>query len=280
MITPAATRVLLTGASGGIGQAMATALLARGYAVLGVSRRLQPAPASSDANMPRQSGLAWITADLTSTAGVAAVSHAAAEWGANVLVHAAGEPAFGTLADTTPEHMEQVLRCNLWAPMALTRALLPHLGRVPQARVVLVGSALGRIGLPGFALYGASKAGLHGFAEALRRELADTPIRVQILAPRSTRTGFNSSAVEAYNRATGSAMDSPQDVAQALLALLDSADAERFMGWPERLAVRLNGLVGPLLDSAFRKHSRHLQPSTAAPVPAPIATPTSARSPS
>lgn len=243
--------MLLTGASGGIGQAMTLALQARGCAVLGVSRQ------------PQRGGPTWLAADLTSTQGVAEVSQAAAAWGANVLVHAAGQPAFGSLADTTPEQMDQVLRCNLWAPMALTRALLPHLAQQPQARVVFVGSVLARIGVPGFSLYGASKAGLHGFAEALRRELADTAVRVQILAPRGTRTAFNSRAVTAYNDATGSAMDPPDAVAQALLALLAGADAERFIGWPERLALRLNALAAPLLDAAFRKHSRHLRQAAA-----------------
>ena len=115
---------------------------------------------------------------------------------------------------------------------------------------------------------GASKAGLHGFAEALRRELADGPVRVQILGPRSTRTGFNGSAVEAYNRATGTAMDAPEAVAAALLKLIESEAAERFIGFPERLAVRLNSLLGGLLDGSFTKHRRCLPtPAQAQPLP-------------
>jgi short-subunit dehydrogenase len=117
---------------------------------------------------------------------------------------------------------------------------------------------VGRIGLPGFSVYGASKAGLHGFAEALRRELADTSVKVQILAPRSTRTGFNGADVEAFNRATGTAMDTPETVAEALLQLIESEAAERFLGFPERLAVRLNGVLGALLDGSFAKHRRSL----------------------
>jgi short-subunit dehydrogenase len=154
--------------------------------------------------------------------------------------------------------MQQVLHSNLLAPMRLTQALLPQLLRQPRAQVVFVGSALGRIGLPGFSVYGASKAGLHGFAEALRRELADTGVRVQILGPRSTRTGFNGAAVEAYNRATGTAMDQPEAVAVALLKLIESEAAERFLGFPERLAVRLNGVLGATFDNSFVKHRRSL----------------------
>ena len=241
-------RVLLTGAGGGIGQAMADALRASGAAVLGTGRRGAPQP-----------GQDWVQADLTTAAGIAAVAAAAGSWRANVVVHAAGAPAFGPLAALPPAQFQATLQANLLAPMLLTQALLPHLLRLPHAQLVFVGSALGRIGMPGFSVYGAGKAGVHGFAEALRRELGDTGVRVQILAPRSTRTAFNGAAAEAFNRATGTAMDSPDVVAQALLRLIEHEAAERFIGFPERLAVRLNGLLGPLLDGSFVRHRRQLQ---------------------
>jgi short-subunit dehydrogenase len=88
-------------------------------------------------------------------------------------------------------------------------------------------------------------------------------VRVQYLGPRSTRTGFNDERVERYNRATGTAMDPPERVAKALLRLLEDESAERFVGFPEALAVRLTGLAPALLDRAFVRHGRSL-PSTAA----------------
>lgn len=242
-----AARVLLTGASGGIGRTMALALRQAGAQVMGVGR----GAAGPD-------GMAWVRADLNAPQGPASVAAAAADWRANVVVHAAGVPAFGALADINASRIEPVLQANLLAPMLLTQALLPRLLQLPRAQLVFVGSALGRIGLPGFSVYGASKAGLHGFAEALRRELADTAVRVQILGPRSTRTGFNGAAVEAYNRATGTAMDEPEAVAAALLKLIDSEAAEAFIGYPERWAVRLNGVLGTRLDGSFAKHRRSL----------------------
>jgi len=277
-----AMRVLLTGASGGIGQAMAQRLVDAGAAVLGVGRGEPPAvlragregergalraggdsapavaPAIRDA-APAPGRLGWVRADLASAEEVARVAAAAAAWRANVVVHAAGVPAFGAVAHTPPQQMRAVLQTNLLAPMALTQALLPHLLRQPVAQVVFVGSALGRIGVPGFSVYGASKAGVHGFAEALRRELAGTAVRVKTLGPRSTRTGFNGRAVEEFNRATGTAMDAPEAVADALLRLLQGSRAERFLGFPERLAVRLNGALGAWLDGGFGKHRRHLE---------------------
>jgi short-subunit dehydrogenase len=248
----AAARVLLTGARGGIGGAMARRLAAAGAAVTGVGRTATP-PIGAPA------GMRWLQADLATAQGRADVAGAAEGWNANVVVHAAGVPAFGPLADEPAGRIDEVLRVNLLAPMLLTRQLLPLLLRQPRAQIVFVGSAVGRIGLPGFSVYGASKAGLHGFAEALRRELGDTGVRVQLLAPRSTRTAFNDAAVEAYNSATNTAMDPPEVVAEALLRLIESEAADRFIGFPERLAVRINGLLGALLDGGFVKHRRHLQ---------------------
>ena len=249
---PNEARVLLTGAGGGIGRAMADALRVVGAVVLGVGRNAHAGD--------------WVQADLTTDEGVARVAEAAAHWQANVVVHAAGVPFFGPIATASTARMDEVIATNLLAPMKLTQAVLPALLRQPRARVVFVGSALGRIGLPGFAVYGASKAGLHGFAEALRRELADTPVKVQILAPRSTRTGFNGAEVEAYNRATGTAMDMPETVAAALVARIQRGAAERFIGLPERLGVRLNGLLGARMDRSFVRHRRSV--SAASPQPA------------
>lgn len=255
---PADARVLLTGACGGIGRASAAALLEAGATLLLAGRstaRLQTLAASLGAP-PERVGIA--VADLADGSELQALAARAANWRCNVVVHAAGVPAFGRLQHVEAERLQALLQTNLLAPMLLTRALLPHLLAQPRAQVVCIGSALGRIGLPGFAAYSASKFGLRGFAEALRRELADTGVRVQYLGPRSTRTAFNDAGVEAYNRATGTAMDAPEQVARALVELLRSERPERFLGFPESLAVRLNGLVGPWLDGAFARHRRSL----------------------
>lgn len=252
-------RVLLTGASGGIGQAAAKVLVGAGASVMLTGR--SPARLSALAHGLRRESTAaampqveWHAADLTCSASVAALAEAAAGWGCNVVVHNAGVPGFGRLEALRANEMAQVLQLNLFVPMLLTQAMLPHLRTRPEARILFVGSVLGRLGLPGYSVYSASKFGLRGFAEALRRELGDTRIGVQYLGPRSTRTAFNSDAVTHYNNACGTAMDDPHVAASALLDLLESGAPERFLGFPERWAVRLNGLVPAWLDGVFAKH--------------------------
>lgn len=263
---PVEARILLTGASGGIGQAAATRLVAAGASVMLVGR--SPARLAAQARaLVRDRGAArgqveWYAADLTRVASLAGISEVAAGWGCNVVVHGAGVPGFGRLESFDTAALEQVLQLNLLAPMLLTQALLGHLRSLPAAQVICIGSVLGALGLPGFSVYCASKFGLRGFAQALRRELADSCVQVQYLGPRSTRTPFNSADVESYNRATGTAMDEPEVAAKALLELIESGASECFLGFPEKLAVRLNGLAPAWLDGAFDKNRRSL-PATA-----------------
>jgi len=255
------TRIVLTGAGGGIGRAAASLLAAAGAHLLLVGRQRDALATQAHALGARTD---WHCADLTDPAALQGLARAAANWQANVVVHGAGLPAFGRLEALDPHTLQQALATNLMAPMLLTQALLPALRRQLQAQVVFIGSALGRIGLPGFSAYSATKFGLRGFAEALRRELADSPVRVQYLGPRSTRTGFNDAAVDAYHQATRTAVDAPERVALALRRLIESEAAESFIGYPEKLAVRLNGLAPTWLDGAFHRHREQLPPPDAA----------------
>lgn len=245
-------RVLLTGATGGIGTAMARALAARGASLLLTARdaaaleRLERSLA-----LPPGRSLA-VAADLADPASRGRLVHAALGWGSgvNTLVNNAGLGQFGLFAESTPQQVEALFAANVTAPIHLTRALLPRLLEQPEAHVVNVGSVLGSIGYPGQALYCASKFALRGFSEALARELSDTRVRVHYLAPRATRTAMNAPQLEAMNAALGVATDPPERVAAALCALLERGRARATVGWPERLFVRLNGLLPGLVDRA------------------------------
>jgi short-subunit dehydrogenase len=247
--------VVLTGASGGIGSALAAALAHAGARLLLVGRRGAPLAALAESlggtRNPRVQALA---ADITTAAGRATIRDIAAARGCNALINNAALPCFGPFADADAAQIDAVLQTNLVAPIQLTLELLPQLRAQRQARVLNIGSATGRLGVPGFAVYGAGKFGLRGFSETLRRELADTPVRVQYLAPRATRTGFNDERADDFNRRTRTAVDAPEAVAAAAVKLLLSGRAEKFLGFPESIAVRVNSLAPRLLDRAFAPH--------------------------
>lgn len=258
--------VVLTGASGGIGAATARALVDAGAHVLLVARdrtRLA-ALAQRLATDMRDGQVAALAVDIGTVEGRAQLREIAAARQANVLINNAGIPCFGALEAIDDTKLAEVVTTNLVAPIALTRALLPQLRRQRRAIVLNIGSTLGRLGLPGFSVYAATKFGMRGFSESLRRELAGSGVDVLYLAPRATRTRFNDARVDAYNRATGTREDEPATVAHAVLRALERHTPERQLGFPESLAVRLNALVPRWLDGAFVKHRTHV---AARPVP-------------
>jgi short-subunit dehydrogenase len=252
-MNPEQMTVVLTGAAGGIGSAAARALVDAGARVVLVGRTPDRLATLAQA-LGKPGAVATVAADVTTSEGRSAINSAAIACGANVLVNNAGLPCFGRIETLEPEQIARVMETNLLAPMLLTRLLLPHLRAQPAAQVLNIGSALGSLGLPGFSAYSAAKFGLRGFSEALRRELQGSPVRVQYFAPRVTRTAFNDDAVDAFNRATGAQSDAPEKVAAALVQTLRRGTPEKLLGFPEKFAARLNGIVPHLLDAAFRRH--------------------------
>jgi short-subunit dehydrogenase len=248
---PQRYRAVLTGAAGGIGAAMARRLAPHADSLLLVGR--QPAPLAA---LRAELGdhVQVVCGDLTAPHTLAAIEQQArASGGLNLLVNNAGVSHFHSFATQSPETMRAMLDTNLLAPMLLTRQLLPLLHEAPAAQVVNIGSVFGLLGYPGFAAYGASKAGLKGFSQALRRELSDSAIEVRYFAPRATRTPLNSSAVNALNQALGTAEDSPDAVADAFLRFLEGSAWQATLGRQERFFVLLNRLLPALPDNAIRK---------------------------
>jgi short-subunit dehydrogenase len=245
-------RVVLTGASGGIGMAIAEALCSEGAEVLAVSRHQAPL-LTLQKRYPHL--LHWVQADLTTYEGRQQVLMTAqAMQGINLLINAAGVNHFAMFEQLPGCEIDTMLSINLHAPIQLTNIMLPMLRQVSKAMVVNVGSTYGSIGYAGYATYCASKFALRGFSEALRRELADTRVGVLYVAPRATRTTMNSPAARALNTALKSNEDDPQTVAAAVIQAIVSNQSELYLGWPERFFVRLNGLLPAVVDRGLRKH--------------------------
>ena len=238
-------RILLTGAAGGLGHELARQLAESGASLLLAGRdavRLEALRASLG------NGAAIVTADLTRSEGVAVTARAAQNFGINVLINNAGAGAFGLLENQDWPTVERVLATSLEAPIHLTQAMLPWLKAQPQAAIVNVGSAFGSLPFAGFAAYSAAKAGLRGFSQALRRELADTLVSVVHIAPRAIDTPMNGSAVTDLNRALHNQSDSAADVACEIVGALVRNEREMHIGFPESFFAWLNGFAPGLID--------------------------------
>jgi short-subunit dehydrogenase len=170
----------------------------------------------------------------------------------DLLINNAGANEFHEFESQRPDAIGKLLEVNLVAPMQLTQKLLPLLKAAPRAQIVNVGSIFGYLGYPGFAVYCASKFGLRGFSQALRRELADTAVAVRYFAPRATRTALTTPAMSTMNRELRVHEDTPEHVARMLVRFLATNAWERKLGFPEWFYVLLNHLLPRLNDGAIR----------------------------
>lgn len=244
-------RILLTGASGGIGEALALELAAQGAHLLLHGRRAS-ALERLRKELPHPERHQTVTADLGSPQERARLlQHPALDDGLDVLINSAGCNQFAWLEDQSSEQVTRQLLLNVEAPIQLTRALLPRLRK--PAVIMNIGSSLGAIGYAGYSVYCASKFALRGFSEALGRELEGSGIKVLHFAPRATRTHLNSEAAYAMNAELGTHTDSPQDVAEEAVIALCNETRRSWLGWPEKLFVRLNSLLPALVDKALAR---------------------------
>ena len=252
--------VLLTGATGGIGLQTATLLATRGANLLLTARDERRLSGLRDTLREFGSRVETVAADIATAEGrqrVTAAAHAYSG-GIDVLINNAGVNRFDLLDRQSDRDLEAIVNTNLLAPMLLTQRLLPLLRQRANAIVLNVGSIVGSIGMPGQVAYCSSKFGLHGFSEALRRELEGSSMSVLYVAPRSTDTDMNDPLMREMNELTGVRTDDSAAVARQLVGAITDNKRERFIGWPERLFVKINALLPGLVDRSLRKQVRLL----------------------
>lgn len=242
--------VLITGAGSGLGRALAVEANRHGHRIILVGRR--DAPLAETATLIRD--VMILPADITSAAGRASIAATVADTGLDILINNAGIVPSGTLETLSDEEIAATLAVNVAAPLSLTRDLLGALS-ASRGQVVNMGSVFGDIGFPYFSAYSASKFGLRGWSDALRRELAPRGIAVTYLAPRATRTD----AAAGFDRLVGPmamTLDDPQVVATRAWQAIAARRREQLPASRERLFVTLQRLRPAIIDRALIRLAR------------------------
>jgi short-subunit dehydrogenase len=212
---------LLTGATGGLGRAIARELAGRG-ARLALSGRNEEALAALAAELPGE-GHRTLPADLAEPG--AAERLAAGAGAVHVLVANAGLPGAGRMEDFTAEQVARALRVNLEAPMLLAQALYPGMLERGAGHLVFVASLSGKAPTPQSSIYNATKFGLRGFALGLRADLHRQGIGVSIVSPGFVRDA-GMFADSGARPPSGLGTSSPEEVAKATARAIEADKVE------------------------------------------------------
>ena len=259
---------IVTGASGGIGEASARALHAAGYRVFGTYRRPP---------VTRLAGVEYLACDVTSDEAVqAAVGQVLAKAGRiDLLINNAGVGLVGGAEESSVEQAKSLFDVNLFGVFRLTNAVLPTMRRQGSGRIVNISSVLGLIPAPFMALYAASKHALEGYSESLDHETRSSGIRVVLVEPAYTRTSFDGNVYQAdkqldvYQSARTNAegvvrdemkgADTPELVADAVVkAATDVNPSQRYAAGRRARQVSLlrRFVPGSAFDKSLRKQWR------------------------
>jgi NAD(P)-dependent dehydrogenase (short-subunit alcohol dehydrogenase family) len=229
---------LITGTSSGFGRAVAEAALGRGDRVVATAR--DPRQLS---DLAADNGVHTIALDVTDPEQrLNAVDQAIATFGRiDVLVNNAGRTQVGAVEETTDDELRSLFELHFFAPVALTRAVLPHMRAQGGGAIVQMSSVGGQITAPGFGAYCATKFALEGITQALHDEVAPFGIRTLIVEPGAFRTGlfrpdaaYQSQPMAEYAQTVGPTRDyvsggdglQPGDPARAAQAILAALDAD------------------------------------------------------
>jgi short-subunit dehydrogenase len=243
----AGSTVLVTGANGGVGEALARGLAAKGAKLVLSGRRADALEA-----LATELGARPIVADL---ADPAQVERLAAEAGAvDILVANAALPSSGRLLDYSVEQIDRSLAVNLRAPIALCRLLAPAMVTAGRGHLVLVGSLSGKVASPETTLYTAAKFGLRGFVHGLRQDLHGTGVGVSIVQPGFIRDA-GMFAKSGAKLPPGLGTVSPAQVVAGIVRVIERDEAEIDVA---PLGLRLGSTVGGIFPAFAARLQRRL----------------------
>ncbi|MFM2481988.1 SDR family oxidoreductase [Celerinatantimonas sp. YJH-8] len=246
--------IILTGASGGIGSAIAHQFALQEVNLVLVGRSLAKLYALQR-DLPGGPHY-LIEADLATTEGRRQFDTQLTELktqGVSIdgLINNAGHYEFNWFERRGLSDIEQELQLNLITPIEVCHMVLPNMNR--PGIILNVGSTFGSIGYPGYSCYCAAKSGLHRFSEALDRELSGLGVRVLYVAPRATRTPLNQPLIVQMNASLGNREDAPETVAEIIAQMFVSETSSRWIGWPEKLFAKINQLLPDVVSRQIRR---------------------------
>jgi short-subunit dehydrogenase len=250
----------ITGASSGIGLAVARQLAAAGAAVVLGARRGGRLEEAVRAIRQVRGRAESVVMDVTSEADVERfVGHAVSTFGGlDVMVCNAGFGYYGTVEETPPDVMRRMMEVNFIGTYLATRAALPIFRRHGRGHVVMVSSIVGRRGIAQMSGYSATKAAQAGFAEALRAEFAGTGIHVSVVFPVSTETEFRSAMERDFGHSVSGLgpRQTVDEVARAIVACVRRPRAEVYPHASSRGLAILNAVAPAFTDRMVRKYGR------------------------
>jgi short-subunit dehydrogenase len=251
-------RALVTGASGGIGRAIALELARAGVDQVLLARRADRLATVRDeiARTGRRAEI--VIGDVTQPAArQQALDTALHQFGGlDILVNNAGVSAHGRFADADAARIRPIMEVNFFAPVELIRAALPLLRIGRQPIVVNIGSVLGQRGCPHKSEYCASKFALRGISESLRAEFAPLGIDVLVVTTGPTDTDFFQHLIEEHGELPwrDSKPVSPERVARATIRAIERGRHEIIPSWRGWLVVTANRICPRLVDRLMARY--------------------------
>jgi len=253
---------ILTGASGGIGRALAAELVNAGVRVVLAARGAEALSQLAGELRAAGGDVMVVPADISKPdERRQLVDRAVAGFGGlDLLINNAGVGSWGHFASSTPEIMRQVMEVNFFAPVELIRLAMPHLTEGSQPAIVNVASMCGRKGMPAWPEYSASKFALVGMSEAMRGEFARFDVDVITVIPGMTNSGFQNRWLRTDGKAdlqfeTGM---TPDYLAAGIVEAIRANRREVVFGGEARRLLRFNRFFPRLTNWLIARKVRRL----------------------
>ena len=252
-------KTFVTGASSGIGRAVAIELARRGHTVFAAARRR----AALDDLAASHSGIVAVPLDVTDEDSIdrawSVISSATQGAGVDVLVNAAGYALTGPIETLATQEVKRQFDTNVFGLLAVTRAVLPSMRARRAGRIINMSSIVGRTSFPAMGVYGATKYAVEALSDSLRMELAPIGIKVVLIEPGFVATDI----VDASTRERGEVANGPAGGVDGYGPLIEGAD--RFLAKQMKQAMSASVLARMIANAAEtrRPHTRYVAPVSA-----------------